>query len=256
MFKLIRIFSCAILLVASCELLAKTKSVSLTTLTWEPYIGKSMPGNGYVFELVHQAFTRAGYQVNIDFLPWARALKYARAGVADGIFPEYYGEERKKDFVFSAPFPGGPVGFYKRQNSPIQFKTDPRVDQAQALKELSQYRFGVVRGYINTKTFDEAEYLKKSEAISDEQNLKKLSHGRIDLIFIDKFVALHLLKNNLPYLLNGVVFMEPELEKKDLYIAFSKKAENSQQKLKDFNRALEEMKKDGTLSNIMMQHGF
>jgi polar amino acid transport system substrate-binding protein len=51
-------------------------------------------------------------------------------------------------------------------------------------------------------------------------------------------------------------FIEPPLEIKVLYIAFSKKAANYKQKLKDFNIGLEQIKEDGTMYRIISDHGF
>lgn len=230
--------------------------VTLASLEWEPYIGPNMDNNGYVHEIVSEAFKRSGINVDIRFLPWARAVKTAQTGKRDGLFPEYYDEGRLKDFVFSESFPGGPVGLYKRKDNKVKFTVDPQKNQTEALKALKQYRFGVVRGYINTKEFDEASFLTKDVANSDETNLKKLFKGRIDFIFIDKYVAKHIIVRKYPHFLSDLEFMEPPLEVKPLYIAFSKQAKDYQTKLKSFNDGLKKLREEGMLDKIMEKHGF
>lgn len=232
------------------------KSVSLATLEWPPYIGSKMPDNGYVYEIVKRAFEKAGYDVSINFYPWARALSMAGSGNVDALFPEYYDDSRLAEFGFSTPFPGGPVGFYKRRKDQIQFSVDPRERPQEALAGLTKYSFGVVRGYINTKAFDDASDLLKDEVTDDELNLKKLFAKRIDLIFIDKYVASYIIAEKYPWMADSLEFMEPELEVKQLYLAFSKKAENTSQKRIDFDKALEEMRSSGELQNIILNHGF
>lgn len=234
----------------------QTKKISLTTLDWEPYIGEKLPGHGYVFEIVSEAFKSVGYKVDIQFYPWARAVETAKSGKADGLFPEYYDESRKAEFVFSDSFPGGPVGFLARKDSKITFPADPRKEQTKVLQGMKQYSFGVVRDYINTSEFDSAGFLKKDVADSDEQNIKKLYAKRIDLIFIDKFVAQYIIKAKFPQYANDLEFLEPPLEVKPLYIVFSKKAPDYQRKVKDFNEGLNNLTKSGTIKAIMQKYGF
>jgi polar amino acid transport system substrate-binding protein len=246
----------SIMVLLTQPILAQAKKVTLTTLDWEPYIGEKLAGKGYVYEIVSEAFKSVGYQVNINFYPWARAVDEAESGRADGLFPEYYGDERKANFVFSAPFPGGPVGLLARKESKITFPADPQKEQTKALQWMKQYSFGVVRDYINTKEFDAASFLKKDVSDSDEQNIKKLLAKRTDLIFIDKFVAQYLIKTTFPTSANELEFLEPPLEVKPLYIVFSKKAPGYEQKMKDFNEGLDKLQKAGTIKAIMKKYGF
>lgn len=245
-----------LLFVVTAPSYSQTKVVKLTTIDWEPYIGQSLPDNGYVYELVETAFKKSGYQIRVLFVPWARALLMAQRGEVDAVFPEYYSSAREKEFVFSDPFLGGPVGFYKRKDSLIEYQVDPRVNQEAALLALSGYKFGVVRGYLNTDTFDRADFLLKEDVVDDFTNLKRLYHNRIQLIFIDKFVAEYLLTRKMPDYVNQLEFMEPPLEIKHLYLAFSTKAPDYEKKRQAFNHGLKLTTQDGTLQRIYAKHGF
>lgn len=232
------------------------QTVRLATLDWEPYIGSKMRKNGYVAEIVVEAFKRVGYKTEIIFFPWARAVKIATSGQLDGVFPEYYHDTRKDKFLFSEPFPGGPVGLFKRKDTVATYSVNPQINQVEALRGLQDSSFGVVRGYINTAQFDAASFLKKEEVASDELNLTKLYHRRIQFIFIDKYVAEHLIKKKFPHYEAELEFMSPALEIKLFYIAFSKQAVDYQNKIKAFNTGLQQITHDGTLAQIMKQHGF
>jgi len=251
---------CIFFILISCVffagLLNAENVVTLATLEWEPYIGPNMKNNGYVYEIVEKAFERVNYKIDVKFLPWARAVKVTEDGVRDGLFPEYYDEGRKPKYVFSNPYPGGPVGLYKRKDLNVKYSVDPQKQQTEALKALKQYKFGVVRGYVNTTEFDAASFLKKDAVASDELNLKKLFKKRIDFIFIDKYVAKHIIVTKYPHYLGELEFMEPPLENKPLYIAFSTKAKNYEQKQKAFNEGLKMIEQDGTLNKILEKHGF
>jgi polar amino acid transport system substrate-binding protein len=226
LFKKICVSSLLFLLIETPSL-ANTQTIYLNSLEWPPYIGKNLPNQGYVAQFVKSAFAIEGIKLEIKFLPWMRAYKNAKSGISDGLFPEYYSTENEKDFFYSKPFPGGPIGFYKRKDNPIKFSK---------LVELQSKRIGVVRGYINTKMFDLATYLDKHEATTDHINLKKLYFKRLDLIVIDKNVADHLIEKNNPDFRSSLEFMYPILEEKPLYIVFSKKSKNVKLNLFHFNK--------------------
>lgn len=235
---------------------AQGKKVVLNTLDWEPYIGEKLPGKGYVFEIVSEAFKSAGYQVEIRFVPWARAVDEGETGHVDGIFPEYMDEGRLSHFIYSASYPGGPLGFLARKDSKIVIPGDLQKDQTRTLQGMKQYSFGVVRDYVNTKEFDGASFLKKDVADSDEQNIRKLQAKRSDLIVIDKFVAQYVIKSKMAQFSGELEFLEPPLEIKPLYVLFSKKAPGAEQKVKDFNDGLARLQKSGAIKAILKKYGF
>lgn len=230
----------------SCTSVMAEGVIKLASLDWEPYIGPNMKDGGYVTEVIKEAYKRAGYTVQIDYLPWARAVKMSKDGDYDGYMPEYYSEDLKKDFLLSAPFQGGPLGLFKKKTSKISFK---KID------DLKPYSIGVVRGYVNTAEFDAAAYLKKDEAKDDITNFKKLIAGRIDLIVCDKYVGEHILNTDLKANAGEVEFMEPVLEQKDLYVCITKTAPDAQKKIDAFNSAVKQMVDDGTITKIMDKHG-
>ena len=190
------------------------KKIILSTLDWEPYIGQNLENQGYVAEIVRESYKRSGYEVDMKFSPWARSVNQSKTGMVDGYFPEYYADEVKSHAVFSDPFRGGPMGFFKQKNKTIPFQT---------LQDLKPYRIGIVRDYINTKEFDTADYLNKYPVSNDLINLKKLIGGRIDLMISDQYVGLYLMEK---YSLKGrdtIEFIQPPLEMKDLYLCITKK---------------------------------
>lgn len=218
------------------------KVVTLASLDWEPYIGSKISNNGYCAQIAVEAFKRSGYTVKIAYLPWERAVKESEAGNYDGLFPEYFDESRKVKFVYSDSFPGGPVGLMKRKDKAITFKK---------LQDLKPYTIGIVRGYINTAEFDAASYLKKTQSEGDDVNIKNLYNKQLDLIFIDQYVAQYIIKTQFPSYASELEFIKPALEKKSLYIAFSKKGKDSDAKRKAFNDGLKAMKADGSLQRIV-----
>jgi polar amino acid transport system substrate-binding protein len=225
---------------------SQAETLKLATTDWEPYVGKNIKGEGFNAEIVTEAFKRAGYTVKIDFMQWDKAIEDATKGSFDAVFPEYYSKDRAKDFVYSSFFSNSLLVFYKRKSSNITYKT---------LKDLTPYKIGVVKGYINTDEFDKASYLKKVEVETDEENLRRLIKGEFDLIVIDKLVAQYIIKTKIPEASGKLDSIEPPLIIHPLFVVFPKKLPASEKRAKEFNKAYESMEKDGTIKPIMIRSG-
>lgn len=223
------------------------KSVSLAVLNWEPYVGENMKDYGFGAEIISTAFSRLGYRVEFNFMPWVRALKDTEIGKYDAVCFGYYSNERAKTFAFSEPYAVSSLVFYQHRDSKISFTS---------LEDLKPFRIGVVRGFVNTAEFDKADYLQKEEVHTELLNMKKLLNKRVDLIVIDKFIAQYLLKTK--FKRNEAEFeaLEPPLKTQPLYLMFSKNVKNYEHRLKDFNLGLQQISEDGTIAKIMAKHGF
>jgi polar amino acid transport system substrate-binding protein len=228
--------------------------LNLATTTWEPYVGESLPGKGYVYQLVTAAFDRAGYDVDIRFYPWPRVLALGHDGAIDAALPEYYDEMRKQDFVYSTPFPGGPVGFCAMRTRGIKLPASLAERPAEALAQMRELHFGVVRGYLNSPAFDAAD-LKKDEARDDETNLRKLIHGRVDLVVIDRYTARHLLRGVLRDDAARIECLDPPLAQQQLYVMFPRKRAGYEKLAEDFNRGLAQVSAAAELAAIMQRTG-
>jgi polar amino acid transport system substrate-binding protein len=229
--------------------------IRLASLEWAPYVGPDLPQQGYAADVVRNACARAGYTVDIDFLPWARAVIEALRGNYDGLMPEYFDHSREGSFAYSAPFPGGPIALYRRRDRAIAFRVDPRHNPSAALHELVGLRIGVVRDYLNTPEFDRADYLTKEEAASDEVNLSKLAYGRIDLAIVDREVASYLLRTALQDQADAVVMIDPPLENKALHIAWSRRASKAEAMREACDAGLKSMQADGSIAKLREAHG-
>lgn len=226
---------------------ASTNSVRLVTLEWEPYIGSALENEGYVAEVARSAFRQSGYSVTIDYMPWARVISQAERADYDGYLPEYYAPELEENYYISEPIPGGPLGFFKRKGEQIVYSR---------LEDLKLYRFGVVKGYINTEEFDSASYLQVEPVQSDLQNFQKLLRKRIDLVVADKRVGFFVIAKHIPEHLESIEFVHPPLEIKKLYLCISKKTAGAGKKLQAFNKGLKLLDESGQLQKIMAKHGF
>ncbi len=100
-----------------------------------------------------------------------------------------------------------------------------------------------------------ATYLKKVESDSDEANLKNLMSKQVDLIVIDKLVAQHIIKRDMPGSATQLEAVDHPLVIHPLFIIFPKKSPNSKKLCDDFNKGLDMINKDGTIKAIMARSG-
>lgn len=212
---------CLALATAQCH--GADRLIRLVSLEWQPYAGASLHEQGASAVVVKAAFQAMGYAVDIDFYPWARAVRLAEGdNEYDGIFPMYYSSARERWLNCSGAIGNGPLGFAERAAAPVAWSK---------LDDLSAYRIGVVRDYVNTEAFDAmvaAGRIDVDVVGSDVQNLQKLAHGRIDLAVIDRNVLEYLLKTSRSKELatetdaTALRFNRRLLESKTLYACFKR----------------------------------
>ena len=142
----------------------------------------------------------------------------------------------------------------KRRSDVIDFAADPLREPDAALQALKAWRFGVVRGYLNTPVFDAADYLIKEETSDDATNLRKLVFGRIDLAVIDRHVAEHLIRTRYQNYAQKVECMTPPLADMPLYIALSRKSPRMPEALTAFNLGLKALEADGRLAALRARY--
>ena len=225
---------------------ATIKEIELLTAPYPPFHGPNLRNQGPVTEIVVEAYKKVGYRVTVKFLPWARALKLAKDGKADGLHGAWYSAEREQWFVYSNALPGSEVVFYKRKG------TGPR--SFTSYEDLRPYTIGIVRGYRNPPAFNAAN-LRTAITDSDKTNLRILAGKRVDLILIDRHTASSILETELTEYRDRLEALEPPVEGLSLYLLISKKVEEYQTKVDDFNKGLELLRAEGGIERIMKEHG-
>jgi len=230
------------------SLFANSITITLATDPWAPYYGPKLKNNGYLAQLVKEAFIRKGYELKILFVPWKRAYEYSKVGDYDGLMGAFYKDERTEFFEYSNHIDQAEIVFFIKKDKNISYKN---------LKDLSKYKIGVVRGYHYSKEFDkEKENLHLFEANHSKDNIKLLIFDRVDLILGSKKVILSLIKKHYPQYLSQIKFLSPIVHSNKLYVCISKKRKNHKQIISDFNEGLKEIIKDKTYDKILKFHNF
>ena len=226
------------------------KKVYFTSLEWPPYSGAALRGQGASVAVARAAFEVMGYELQVDFFPWARTVGLAKSEGSryHGYFPEYYSADIEQEFLFSDPMGTGPLGFAQQAVRPIIWNE---------LDDLSNYKIGVVRGYVNTEELDKRiadGRIKAEPVVADVDNIKKLSVGRLDLAVIDPNVFDYLLTHK-PELKRskGLVTINSKiLENKELFLCF-KNTEEGRELRAIFNQGLKKIDIEAIMNDFLKQ---
>lgn len=232
----VRILTVILFYILSVSANSDTQPLYMTSLSWPPYSGESLPYQGHTIQYAKRIFASMGYELIVDFYPWARAIAL---GVDDkskyiGYLPEYYDTSLLQKCLLSEPIGFSPLGFAQLKTNPITW------DNFNDIAELPG--IGVVRGYVNSPDLDAriaTGNIKADEAISDLENIKKLLAKRIPLIVVDTQVLNYLLTHE-PDLMNDKSKIEMNkklIDKKSLYLCF-KKTDNGHTIRDIFNQGL------------------
>ncbi|MFO7752439.1 MAG: transporter substrate-binding domain-containing protein [Desulfobacteraceae bacterium] len=225
---------------------ARENTIVLAADPWPPYYGPGLLNGGFVSEVVEQSFYRAGYRLEVRFVPWKRAMESSRRGESDGLLGAFYKKSREKYFVYSDPVFETRMVFFAKKDRQIR---------CSGLEDLSGYRIGVIRGYRYSEEFDSADYLLKEEVTGMEQNIRKTLMGRIDVFIGSRDVVLELLRTGFPEHKNELETIGDH-RINQLYVPISKAVENHEQLVLKLNAGLKEIRSDGTFDRIRKKHGF
>lgn len=226
---------------------AHARQITMCTLNWEPFYGAELPRNGFFTELVREAFERGGHTVNVEFMPWARAMLEVEQGDREVLLGAYYSDERAQTYHASDSIYTAEVGLVAHRRVGIE--------SFASLRDLTGYTIGYGRGFTVTEEFDNADYLDKEPAKDLAQNVKKLYAGRIDMI-AGSFANIRYAAQQQEVNMDELVFLQPALVENSLHIMISRAAPDGEQLLADFHRGLREIREDGTYERILRDMGY
>lgn len=152
---------------------------------YPPYIlGEvgSMAEEGITIDFLRELFSRMKIDVNVQLMPWARALKTLEYGKADGVALLIPSEERGEYLAFTDKV--------LVNQEVICYLPQRHADFSwQNYESLEPYTIGLVRGYVYGADFMKASELLEYKIVyssSSEKSLELLLAGRVDLIVEDE----------------------------------------------------------------------
>jgi len=241
--KTISTIAAALLLGATLAHAQVPDKINLLTENFPPYNmaddGKNFARDehitGIAADIVREMFKRAGidYTLTLRF-PWERIYGMALEQPNYGVFVTARLPEREELFKWVGPIGPDDWVLLARGDSPINLTS---LDQAR------QYNIGAYKGDAIAEHLD-GQGLQPQLALRDQENVKKLIDGKIDLWATGDPAGRYLARQD------GVTGLKRVLrfDSAELYLALNKQvADETVQKLK---KALDQMRSEGVIDEI------
>ena len=225
--------------------LANATQLNVATSEWVPYVGKNLPKQGLAIDIVNTALQRAGYQPVVTIDVWTRTLQGADVGVYDLIAAAWYNKKRAEHFTFSKPYLYNEIKLLKHVDSDFQYHADADLDGRMV---------GVINNYAYGEKFDQARGMIRIPGTQVLENILRVLNREIELTLDDERVLKYEIKHNIDTNKDKLVILPKSLSKNGLYIAVSKKNPKHKEIAQAFDKAIADMKKDGTFERIIKAH--
>lgn len=218
----------------------------IASLEWPPFTGKTLPDGGAGTAILREALKAEGIELEIEFIPWSRAIKVAKDSSYVGYYPAWPEDVidgfSKSDIIFKSP-----VGIAELVAKPLAWEK---------LEDLKGKKIGTVQDYGNTAEFNA---LVKSGVIltevvtDDATNVRKIAAGRIDGAFIDLNNLEWMIKKEVKEAKGKVQANKKALGEKNLHLALNNATSttNINDKLK---KGLAKINVDKILSDYFSKH--
>lgn len=220
------------------------------SMGWESYYPYQVlqDGNytGLDTELIREALSRAGYQLQLVPQTWAHSLEQVRDGRLDGVGLAYKLDEREDYGRFSHPYMHLRTAAFYRLD---RFRTLPHeVSELQPIIGNNHLRVGITEAYAYPDPV--TDILKKVPTLAqplDADSLARLAEGKVDLVFADELSGLSTLLANRWNRLIGCTVLD--LPARPVHILFSRKSVSAET-VDRINASIDEMNASGTTASI------
>ena len=212
--------------------------------TWPPFVSEDLPDKGIAMAIAKAAFESQGYEVEMKFVPWARAIGGVKSGTYDVLVSTWWTKERSEYLNYSDYFIQNNIKFIKKAADDFEYE---------GLESLEGKTVGVIRAYGYSEDFLAAENFTKPEVAAFVYNLKKLNANRIDLTLEDEIVAKSVIAKDDNFK-GKFTFSKKNLSSNNLYVTSGLKNPRNKSIINAFNKGLEIIKNNGLYEEILKRH--
>ena len=212
---------------------------------WPPYADASLPGQGLAVEIVTTALKRAGYTTFMRIDSLDRILEGGALGVYDVFATPWYSDARNQYLEYSEPYLESYIRFIKRKDKNFTYES---------ADDLKGVMVGIVQDYAYDEDFNASRSIIKIPERNLIQNLLKLTQGRIDLTLDDELVLQYEINQYMPNSKKDLEFLPKPLAVRGIHIGVSRENPDHAKIVAAFNKAIKEMKKDGSFDAIVAKH--
>jgi len=222
--------------------------VGLAELDYPPYYFETDGQyDGAAVEISQTIAQSLGYKLVFLRFPWKRIQTLLHSGAVEMMILYFKTPERAKDVIYvDVPHIYESSDLFVAKGSEIKFNGH--------LSDLVSYRFGNVSGYSHGKEYDNADALHKQEVNNEQQLVRILTNGRIDIGVGNKPVIIRYAERL--GVNDKIRFLEPPIDIGANYIAFSKARKDAQKLADEFSAQLGAYIKTAEYKAVLNKYSF
>ncbi|UXD87567.1 ABC transporter substrate-binding protein [Thalassolituus hydrocarboniclasticus] len=235
------------------EYKSASPTVKLGARAWGPYLGNNLPGFGLAADIVTTAFARAGYQVELTFVPPLKIEEHISSGQLQGEIAAWQPQQPTEQQLYSDPYLQNTLVFIKRDNDPFDYQSPAQLQTSLADKS---YRLGVFNDVHYGREFNRVAplfQLQKMDYCS--QLFREVAGKSIDLALVDAWMA-DIELSSKEHIASHLQRVSTPLASRDLRVSIARATEGADALLKAFNTGLKRIKADGTYQSLLKKHNY
>ena len=232
---------------------ASGESITLVADEWPPF--NNIPGSGqegYMVDIAREVYARHGIQVVYEIVPWKRAIAGTRSGTYHGAIGASKTDAR--GFIFpEEELSRNVLSFYVKKGNPWRFQTQASIASV-TLGVASGYDYRRwLNDYIATHRGDSLKVQVMNGGNPLENNLKKMLHGRIDVV-VDNEASIRYVAKAMG-ILDEIQAAGYGNEPAYIYIAFSPNDSASSRYARLLSEGIVQLRDEGRLDIILQKYG-
>lgn len=194
-------------------------TVAVEKVGYSPFYSIDNGGmKGFSIDVLNYFEANSNYDFEFIVLPWPRALHLVAEGKIDLILTLFKTYTREQTYHFIEPAYGDEI-------NQLFTLVDNKVEFNGQLEKLIPYSIGTVREYSYGQYFDQAKYLNKLPALTEDVLLKLLLGKRVDMLISNPLVFKEILvRENVT---DKVKAIEPHISITPVYMALTSKRADS-----------------------------
>lgn len=222
------------------------ESLLLSTVEWPPLATQQLESKGLVVEIVQEAYRRAGIETQIVFVPFSRALTMAETGEVDGLVVSSMTEERADYMHFSDWSFANEISFWVSGKPASTYNS---------IEDLCPGTVGVLRGSHVARKISSFGCLEPVLINSKRSIAQMLQVGRIDYAIEGRRELRYWMKKEwVGEYGKQVSPLSPPLFVDRYHTTLVKTRHDAEALLHAFDKAIGEMREDGTLHRIISSY--
>jgi len=192
---------------------------------------------GFSTEIVEEILRRMDKKIDIELLPWSRAYNLTLTKEGYALFSVVKSQDREPYFKW--------VGPIIESSRSVFWGLEGKEYGIKKLEDAKRYKIGTYKNDADEQYLIAQGFQNLDSVVSNEQNLKKLLSGRIDLWATGDTVGYSMLEK-----IGAKTKIKPvfTIREEQMYIAFSKST--PQDTINKWQKILDDMKKDGFYDNL------